>query len=459
MNTKNAQLFSTLNLDPKLLENLISLNYTKMTQIQALALPTLLKREDLTAKAKTGSGKTLAFAIAALSALNNEEEVQTLVITPTRELAEQVATVLRELARYRTNTTVLTLCGGTPLRPQADALKKCVEIVVGTPGRIKDHLAKGTLDITRVHTLILDEADIMLDMGFIEEIEGIIRNIKNTRHTMLFSATYPKSIENFAKRVQSRARFVEVENEKANDIEEIFVNCNNSDRVATLRNIITHYQLRRAIIFCNTKEQVKALVQMLGSVGDVLALHGDLEQRDRDEILLQFDNESTAFLIATDVASRGLDIDDVESVINYDLPHQLDTYTHRIGRTGRMGKKGLAISLFSAKERKFIEAYPKEIQSISITAGKKGKFIEAPNHTIALLGGKKSKIRKGDIIGALIKEGGFSGDDIGKIVIKEKFSFVALKRDIVKGVLKYLENNKIKGKKSKAWLVEQWEKI
>jgi ATP-dependent RNA helicase DbpA len=444
--------FNTLELPKALLENLTSLQFSTMTPIQQHALPAILKGKDVIAKAKTGSGKTLAFGIGASVKITEHLNLpQILIMTPTRELADQVATVLRQILRHRPNTTVLTLCGGTPLRPQADALKKSVEVIVGTPGRIKDHLAKETLDISQVHTLILDEADRMLDMGFIDAIEGVINNIRAKKQTLLFSATFAPEIKKLSQRVQCNPLFIEVASERKNRINEIFIKTEETHRSDTLKKAITAYHHHSTLIFCNTKESVKSLQTKLRNIGDVLALHGDLDQRERDETLLQFANGSATILVATDVAARGLDIDDIGTVINYDLPPQLETYIHRIGRTGRVEKEGTALSLFSGREQKFIDAYNEEITPIELKKANNRFYAEAKYSTIALLGGKKSKIRKGDILGALIKEGKLNGNAIGKIEIKEKFAYIAITRDELQNALHFFQTKKVKNRKIKAW--------
>ena len=346
--------FSSLPLSPAQLSNLDSLGYKNMTAIQAQALPPALAGKDLIAQAKTGSGKTATFTLPLLAKLNPRDfGTQALILCPTRELATQVASEIRRLARHQPNIKVVTLCGGQSIGPQIGSLQHGAHIVVGTPGRIKDHLRKQTLSINRVNCLVLDEADRMLEMGFIADIESIIEATPSDRQTLLFSATFPPDIEATSAQFQQSPSRISVESlHDDQHIDQQFFICSGNKKLAALVTVLRHYQPSAAVIFCNTKQETRNVCEHLKEQGiSTSALHGDLEQRDRDQLLIQFKQQSCRVLVATDVAARGLDIDDLPAVINFDMPRDPDNYIHRIGRTGRAGKKGLAINLFSDTEK------------------------------------------------------------------------------------------------------------
>ena len=445
--------------DQAMLQNLNDLGYAQMTPIQAACLPLVIAGKDVTAKAKTGSGKTAAFGIPLLLRLHvRKMSIQSLVLCPTRELAEQVASELRKFARSSHNVKILLLCGGVPCRQQRFSLEHGAHIIVGTPGRILQHLEEGALFLNDVETLVLDEADRMLDMGFFEDIEKIISKVPTKRQTLLFSATFPKEIERICKQVQNDAVMVSVEEiEVENKIEQIFYEVEGSDKYkALLATLLTH-RPKSVIIFCKTKIGVSELQEDLYQDGfDVLSLHGDLEQVDRDESLLQFANGSVTILVATDLASRGLDIKDVECVINFDIPHTTEVYTHRIGRTARMGKEGIAISFYEPFQKPFIE----ELREAKINfTCKKYETLPLKNTnpyladmvTLCIDGGKKQKVRAGDILGVLTKDVGLDASAIGKINITDKYAYVAITRAFSDKAFEELGYKKIKGKAFRVW--------
>ena len=336
-----------------MLDCLASLAYHQMTPIQAQSLPHILDGKDLIAQGKTGSGKTVAFGIGLLSRIKTEKlNVQALVLCPTRELAEQVGKEIRRLARFTQNIKLLTLCGGVPFAPQAASLVKGVHIIVATPGRLMDHLSKQTLNLKSVNTLVLDEADRMLDMGFYDAITAIIAETPKTRQTLLFSATFPDSIKQMSRSIQRKPLSVKVETSHVPaEIEQLFFEIKKHERNNTLLLLLTHYKPASVVIFCKTKRDTQDVADMLNEKGhSAVAIHGDLEQRERNQVLIRFANRSCPILVATDVAARGLDIEDLEMVINYELPRDPEVYVHRIGRTGRAGKHGLAMSLFMQSE-------------------------------------------------------------------------------------------------------------
>ncbi len=448
--------FSSLTLNSDFLTNLKALEYKEMTPIQALSLPEILKGSDILAQAKTGSGKTAAFAIGLLHKLDSKQyQTQALVLCPTRELADQVSKETRRLARAIANTKIITLCGGTPIQPQLASLQHNPHIVVGTPGRLLKHLQKGTLQLENLQTLVLDEADRMLDMGFYDDIMRIIDYTPTQRQTLLFSATYPEQIKSVSHSIQKKPIELRVESTHAESkIKQVFYEIQKGERAKTLVDLIRHYKPESCVVFCNRKQQCNELAEDLWQQGfHAQALHGDLEQKDRDRVLVQFANKSSSILIATDVAARGLDIKDLAAVINYELAHDPEIHIHRIGRTGRAGKEGLALSLFMASEAKKIIAI-EEYQNGAVKINKPTSLSAAKNYkpsplmvSLQINAGRKNKIRAGDILGALTANSGLNGKQIGKIDIFDTLAFVAIERPVAKQALKILTEGKIKGRK------------
>lgn len=451
--------FSTLSLSTEFLTNLQSLNYQTMTPIQAQSLPEVLAGKDILAQAKTGSGKTAAFAIGLLHNLNSQKyQTQSLILCPTRELADQVSKEIRRLARPVANTKILTLCGGSAIGPQFASLEHQPHIVVGTPGRILKHLNKNTLKLDSIKTLVLDEADRMLDMGFYDDIIQIINVTPKQRQTLLFSATYPDSIKKISKAIQKNPTDIKVETLHDNKkIKQVFYEIQKHERTEILISLLRHYQPQSSVIFCNRKQQCHDLAQTLKQQGfSALALHGDLDQKDRDQVLVRFSNKSCCILIATDVAARGLDIKDLTAVINFELPTDPEIHIHRIGRTGRVDNEGLALSLFSAAEASkvnAIETYQQQSIFIADTASLKqqtGLNIKPSMVTLCIYAGRKNKIRPGDILGALTSSTELTGKQIGKIDIFDRVAYVAVEKSIATQAIKTLSNGKIKGRQYKA---------
>ena len=451
--------FASLPLSKAQIANLDSLDYKKMTPVQAVSLPVILEGKDLIVQAKTGSGKTAAFGLGLLDKINPSFfGVQAMVLCPTRELADQVAKEIRNLARCIPNIKLVVLCGGKKLRPQAESLEHGAHIVVGTPGRIQDHLSRQTLDLGSLDTLVLDEADRMLDMGFYDEITHIIKDTPKDRQTLLFSATFPDSIKKMCRSIQRDPVNIKVDAEhEADAIQQLFYQTNNYQRKDTLLALLEHYQPQNAVVFCHTKVQCDEIAEFLGDRQiDTLALHGDLEQRDRDQVLVRFSNNSCSVLVATDVAARGLDIKSLAAVINYELPHDPEIYVHRIGRTGRAGEKGLALSLYTEAEVSRIisledyletECVNEEVESLDRVSD---FCLEAPMTTLQIDSGKKNKIRPGDILGALTKDAGLAGTQIGKINIYDLFSYVAIEKKAATQALNHFKNGKVKARHVKA---------
>jgi len=450
--------FAALSLPPAMLDNLTSLGFTQMTPIQAQSLPPILQNRDLIGKAKTGSGKTAAFGVGLLCKLNVREfRIQALVLCPTRELADQVGKDIRQLARFQHNIKVLTLCGGVSIGRQIGSLEHGAHIIVGTPGRIQDHLRKNTLDLQHVQTLVLDEADRMLDMGFADAIAAIIGELPKQRQTLLFSATYPDSIKAMSASIQRDPIEVSVESTHSEaQIQQVFFEVEPAARSRALIKLLEHYRPDSAAIFCNTKVQCQEVADALQQRGfAALALHGDMEQKERDQVLVRFANKSTPLLVATDVAARGLDIKDLAAVINYELSRDPEVHIHRIGRTGRAGNAGLALSLYAPAEARrvaAIEAYQKS----PIALGELDKLranndieLAAPMVTICIDAGRKDKVRAGDILGALTGPGGIDGGAVGKIDISDFHAYVAIASEHVNQALQCLAHGKIKGRSFK----------
>ena len=455
--------FSSLPLSPATLENLQRLGYKAMTPIQAATLPLALAGHDLIAQAKTGSGKTAAFALAALTNLNPRRfAVQSLVLCPTRELAEQVTQELRRLARAEDHIKVLTLCGGATMRPQLASLEHGAHIVVGTPGRIMDHLERGSLKLDALNTLVLDEADRMLDMGFFDDIAVVVKQCPALRQTLLFSATFPEGITTLSAAFMRQPKEVKLlATHSAAKIRQRFYEVREDQRLHAVGLLLNHFRPVSTLAFCNTKQQCRDLVQVLRAQGfAALELHGDLEQRERDQVLIRFANRSCTVLVATDIAARGLDIAQLEAVINVDVTPEPAIHTHRIGRTGRVDEAGWAFTLASLDEMGRVGQIEKELafvtqwQPLAELVASSDEPLKAPMVTLQILGGRKEKIRPGDVLGALTKDLGFAGSQIGKINVNEFSTYVAVQRDIAAQVLQRLSAGKVKGRSVKLRLLD-----
>ncbi len=463
MNATSSTDFSSLPLPPATLENLQRLGYTSMTPIQAAALPLALAGHDLIAQAKTGSGKTAAFALALLANLNPRRfAVQSLVLCPTRELADQVTQEVRRLARAEDHIKVLTLCGGATMRPQLASLEHGAHIVIGTPGRIMDHLERGSLKLDALNTLVLDEADRMLDMGFFDDMATVIKQCPKERQTLLFSATYPEGIAKLSAAFMRTPKEVTlIEQHTATKIRQRFYEVREDQRLHAVSLLLNHFRPVSTLAFCNTKQQCRDLVEVLRAQGFVaLELHGELEQRERDQVMVRFANRSASVLVATDIAARGLDINQLEAVINVDVTPDAATHTHRIGRTGRVDEEGWAFSLASMDEMGRVGqiekagAFASQWQPLSELTPTSAEPLRPPMLTIQILGGRKEKIRPGDVLGALTKDLGFAAAQVGKINVNEFSTYVAVAREIAPQVMRKLASGKVKGRSVKLRLLE-----
>ena len=463
MNASESLHFSRLNLSATAVANLTQLGYTAMKPIQAASLPLTLAGQDLIAQASTGSGKTAAFGLPLVEKLQAiDMAVQALVLCPTRELADQVTQEIRRLARATGNIKVVTLCGGVPLRGQVISLEHGAHVVVGTPGRILDHLERGSLGLHAVKTLVLDEADRMLDMGFMEDIAKVVKQCAKDRQTLMFSATYPEGIAQLASQFMRKPQTVTVQAQhSATKIRQVFVQVKESERLNAVSQVLSHFRPESTLAFCNTKQQCRDLVAVLQAQGfSALALYGELDQRERDQVLIQFANRSCSVLVATDVAARGLDVAQLEAVINVDVTPDSEVHIHRIGRTGRGDAEGLAISLASMDEMgsvgkiELLQGRESVWMPLAHLTPAAGGVLRPPMATLQIVGGRKEKIRAGDVLGALTGEAGFTREQVGKINVNEFSTYVAVARSIAKQAVSKLSDGKVKGRSVKVRLME-----
>jgi ATP-dependent RNA helicase DbpA len=454
MSDQDIKAFDQLPLQTSLLQAVAALGYTEMTEIQAAALPSMLSGRDVLAQARTGSGKTAAFGLALLAQLQSEHgRLQALVLCPTRELADQVSKEIRALARFIPNIKVSRLCGGVPLRAQLASLAHEPHIVVGTPGRIQELIDKGALELDALQCVVLDEADRMLDMGFLDAIKNILARTPATRRTWMFSATYPAEIRAISAQFQSKPVEITLPGQHDDSvIRQRFYRVEAADKAAAVVALLLEHQPECCLIFCNTKIEVRNLSDFLCKRGlSAIALHGDLEQRDRDETLLQFANGSRRILVATDVAARGLDIKALPMVIAHELPADADVHVHRIGRTGRAGETGLAVSLVASGEMRRLAA-------IEAGTGATIEWTQLPGRvralsmpppamkTLVIDAGKQDKLRAGDILGALTGTAELQAAHIGKIDLFPTRAYVAIQHDQLERALAKLRAGKIKGR-------------
>ncbi|THJ33236.1 ATP-dependent RNA helicase DbpA [Lampropedia aestuarii] len=454
--------FSQLMLGAAMQDNLHKLGYLQMTPIQAASLPLALQGKDVIAQASTGSGKTAAFGLALLARLNPRWfAVQSLVLCPTRELADQVATEIRRLARAEENIKVVTVYGGVPARNQIASLENGAHIIVGTPGRVMDLMERGAIDLSALNTFVLDEADRMLDMGFYADIDQVASQCPPERQTLLFSATYPDGIAQLAQRFMREPQLVKVAAQhNTHKIEQRWYEVAENERLHVVAQMLAHFRPESSIAFCNTKQQCRDLAEVLQAQGfSALVLFGELEQRERDEVLVQFSNRSCSVLVATDVAARGLDIANLEAVINVDTTPDPEVHIHRIGRTGRGDADGLALSLASMEEMgsvgriELLQGRESEWHPVSELTPASSEPLVPAMRTIQIMGGRKEKIRAGDVLGAMTRDFGFAKEQVGKISVNDFSTYVAVSRSIANKVLTKLNNGRVKGKTVRARLL------
>ena len=348
------KLFSELGLSPEILKGIDKLGFEQAAPIQAAAIPVLMAGKDVVGQSQTGSGKTAAFAIPAIEKTDPRERVvQVLILCPTRELAVQVAEEVHKLAFFKRGIHALPIYGGQSYDRQLIGLRQGAQIVIGTPGRVMDHMERGTLRLENLKMLILDEADVMLNMGFRDDIETILKSTPTTRQTVFFSATMPRPIRDLIERHSKTPENVRVDQQAMTvpTVEQIYFEVDRRWKIEVLTRLIDVHDLRLVIIFCNTKRMVDELVEHLNTQGySAEGLHGDMNQAQRDRVMNKFRKSGLEFLVATDVAARGIDVDDIQAVFNYDLPYDVEDYVHRIGRTGRAGRSGMAFSFVAGRE-------------------------------------------------------------------------------------------------------------
>ena len=445
--------FSTLALIDPLQRGLKEVGYAEMTPVQASSLPAILAGRDVVAQARTGSGKTAAFALGLLAALDAASiKLQGLVLCPTRELADQVSREIRRLARFIPNIKVLTLCGGVPLRPHLASLSHEPHIVVGTPGRILELIQKEALPLKAIKVLVLDEADRMLDMGFADDLRSIIEATPTQRQTLLFSATIPQSIREISRELQRDPLDITVPDEPdETTIEQTFFEVEEQQKLAALEALLLQHRPESAVVFCNTRLDVRAVAEALDARGfAVLALHGELDQREREEMLVRFANRSCTVLVASDVAARGLDITGLPMVVNFDIAADADTHLHRIGRTGRAGRRGTALSLCLPRESNranlIEDRLGEPLQWGKLPSRSDSAPLPAPFVTIAVDAGRQDKLRPGDLLGALTGDAGLPATAVGKIDVFPTRTYVAIAREWHDKALRRLRAGKIKGR-------------
>ena len=346
--------FEDMNISNEICRAVLDMGFEEATPIQSQAIPVILEGKDIIGQSQTGTGKTAAFGIPLLERINPEDRrLQALILCPTRELAIQVSEEFRKLLKYKDNIRVLPIYGGQPIDRQIAALRKGTQVVIGTPGRVMDHMRRRTIKAETVQMMVLDEADEMLDMGFREDIETILVKIPEEHQTLLFSATLSPEILDITKRFQKNPKFIKIVRKELTvpNIEQYYFDVKEKTKLDALCRIIDVYDPKLAMVFCNTKKRVDDLVEMLQGRGYFAeGLHGDLKQAQRDKVMQKFRNGTIEILVATDVAARGIDVDDIDVVFNYDVPQDEEYYVHRIGRTGRAGKAGKAFTFCVGKE-------------------------------------------------------------------------------------------------------------
>jgi ATP-dependent RNA helicase DeaD len=471
----NGNSFEELIVDERILKAVRNLGFKKPSKVQEKVIPRILDHNDIIVKSQTGSGKTAAFGIPICDKLIIEEKSpQALVLTPTRELAVQIKEEISNIGRYK-KLRAAAIFGKQPMDYQKNLLRQRVHVIVGTPGRTLDHIDKGNINLERIKYLVIDEADEMLSMGFIDQVEAIIHAIPKSRITMLFSATMPEKIEVLCKKYMCDPENIEInpENIIVNKIKQYYIEVNENAKLTALNRILYTENPDSCILFCKTKENVDEVHEWLKSGNYPCApIHGGMLQNERLEVMQKFKRGEFRFLIATDVAARGIDVEDITHVINYDVPVEKERYVHRIGRTGRAGKEGTAITFVTSKEVRFFTELQNYIgfdieekdlptreeaeklkpafiaKNIKTPTIKLEKSIKIKNDVekIYIGAGKDKKLRAGDIVGAITSINGIEAESIGIIDVQDRYSHV----DILDGkgdiVVEGLKNAKVKGK-------------
>ena len=470
--------FEDYNISSEIVKSLTMLGYSELTEVQSEVMPLALEKKDIIVKSQTGSGKTAAFGIPICESVEIEEKApQALILTPTRELAVQVKENINNIGRFK-RIRCEAVYGKQPMNIQIRELKQRVHVVVGTPGRVLDHIKRGTIELQRIKYLVIDEADKMLNMGFIEEVGAIIAAVPQSRTTMLFSATVPEEIEDLCSKYMKAPIRIEITPEElvSNKVTQELYEVERDEKFDLLKDILYLEKPESCIIFCATKDNVDDLNERLKSE-DIYchALHGGMEQADRLRMMKDFKLGKFKILVATDVAARGIDVEDLDLIINYDVPVENESYVHRIGRTARAGKSGKAVTFCSNREKRYLEGIqdyigytiprvpvpPKDetekekeeffrrLKSVSELKSDKSEVLSKDVMKIYINAGKKKKMRPGDIVGAITAIEGVSGEDIGIIDILDYVSYVEVLNGKGKKVLQTLQKTKIKGKEVK----------
>ncbi len=476
--------FRDLKIDVKIAMAIEQLGYQEPTEVQQKVIPVALEGQDLTVKSKTGSGKTAAYAIPLCQLVNWEEnKPQVLVLVPTRELAVQVQEDMTNIGRFK-RIKALAVYGKSPFAKQKLALKQKTHIVVGTPGRVLDHIEKGTLDISKIEYLVLDEADEMLNMGFLEQVESIIKLLPKERSTMLFSATLSEEIKTLSSKYLKSPVSIEIESQEEQNphIRHEKHVLKEEDKIPFLEKLTIVENPDSCIIFCRTKDRVDMLVDVLDRKGYTAdKLHGGMHQEDRFEVMDDFRKGEFRYLIATDVAARGIDIENISLVIHFDVPLEQESYVHRTGRTGRAGKTGKSVLLATPFEDKFVkeiedfigftietgpkyseekvlgnkEAFLEKMEEEPEYKEQKGEKLNADITKLYFNGGKKKKLRAVDFVGTIAKINGITADDIGIITIQDNSTYVEILNGKGMQVLKTMRNTTVKGKQLKVHIAKK----
>ena len=471
---KNTE-FADYKLEEEILRSLSILEFNTVTDVQKKVIPVALDEKDLIVKSQTGSGKTAAFGIPICQMVDWEEnKPQALVLTPTRELAIQVKEDISNIGKFKRLKTI-ALYGKSPFVRQQKQLRQKMHVVVGTPGRVRDHIERGTLDLSAVRYVVIDEADEMLSMGFLEEVGAIIEATPKNRMTMLFSATLPDDIKILSNKYMKDPVSIEIKGTglTTENIDHVRYETTEKNKMELLEAITVVENPDSCIVFCNTREKVDAVDQGLGRKGYTSEkIHGGMEQEDRTKVMESFKKGYFRYLIATDVAARGIDVDDISHIINYDIPEETESYVHRTGRTGRAGKKGRAITFVTPKEERFLEdihdyigfeidldqapeasqvkalqaAFDEKIKTKPIIKEDATDSLNKEIMKLHIASGRKTKMRPVDIVGAISNLEGVSAADIGIIDVQDVSTFVEILNNKGPLVLKTLQTTPIKGR-------------
>ncbi|MGN0144198.1 MAG: DEAD/DEAH box helicase [Clostridium sp.] len=470
--------FSKFNISEEILKAVDGLGYKKPSEVQEKAIPEILLNKDIIVKSQTGSGKTAAFAIPLCEKIDwNENSPQVLVLSPTRELAMQVSEDFINIGRFK-RIKAAAVFGKQPISEQERILKQKTHVVCGTPGRVLDHIDRGSLNVKKIKYLVIDEADEMLNMGFIGQVEGVIRRIPKKRVTMLFSATMPDEIRNLSQKHMDRPVDISIQKQNVvnENIEHSLYYIDYDERFKLLNELLICEKPESVVVFGRTKDSVDEIYDYLRSKSYSCGkIHGGMLQKDRLSVMDSFRKGEFKILAATDIAARGIDIENITHVINFELPVEKEAYVHRIGRSGRAGAKGKAVSICSRKGDRYLAAiqeyigfeipvkdrFSQEFINENLEEGilnlksrpkkkkVKDKAISSDITKLYLNGGKKKKIRAGDIVGAISRIDGVSGDDIGIIDVQDNVSYVDILNGKGRKVIEGLKNSTIKGKKLK----------